>query len=98
MISNDEDYQYYQNESIFNGVYSTDSRLDKIKDGTYVINFDEYFDIGTHWIVFYPLNNGVTYFDSFSLEHIPKEIKKFIQNKNIKNIFRIQEYESVICG
>ena len=44
-------------------------------------------------------NNDVTYFDSFGVENIPKEIKTFINNKNIKtNIFRIQAYVSVICG
>ena len=44
-------------------------------------------------------NNDVTSFDSFEVEHIPKEIKTFISNKNIKrNIFRIQQYDSVMCG
>ena len=44
-------------------------------------------------------NNDVTYFDSLGVEHIPKEIKTFINNKNIKiNIFRIQAYNSVMCG
>ena len=44
-------------------------------------------------------NNDVTYFDSFGVEHIPKKIKAFIKNKNIKtNIFRIQAYDSVMCG
>ena len=44
-------------------------------------------------------NNTVTYFDSFSVEHIPKEIKTFINNKNIKtNIFRMQTYDSIMCG
>ena len=44
-------------------------------------------------------NKTVTYFDSFGVEHIPKEIKKFINNKNIiPNIFRIQAYGSVMCG
>ena len=44
-------------------------------------------------------NNDVTYFDSFGVEHIPKEIIKFIGNKNIKtNIFRIQANDSVMCG
>ena len=39
------------------------------------------------------------YFDSFSVEHIPEEIKEFIENKNIKaNVFRIQENNSVMCG
>ena len=44
-------------------------------------------------------NNKVIFFDSFGIEHIPKEIKAFINNKNIKtNIFRVQEYDSIMCG
>ena len=44
-------------------------------------------------------SNNVTYFDSFGVEHIPKEIIKFIENRNIKtNIFRIQGYDSIMCG
>ena len=40
---------------------------------------------------------NVTYFDSFGVEHIPKEIKKFIGNKNIiTDIYRIQEYDLII--
>ena len=47
----------------------------------------------------YVKSNGVTYFDRFGVEHIPKEIKTFIGNKNIKtNIFRIQAYDSIMCG
>ena len=45
------------------------------------------------------MNNNDTYFDSFGVEHIPKEIKNFIGNENIQtDIFRIQAYDSVICG
>ena len=44
-------------------------------------------------------NNNVKYFDSFEIEHIPKEIKKFIGNKNvITNIYRIQGYDLIMCG
>ena len=47
----------------------------------------------------YVLNNDVTYFDSLRVEPIPKEIKTFIKSKSIKtNIFRIQEYGSIMCG
>ena len=88
-LTNFEMQQYYQNESRLNGVYSIDN-LSKIKDGPYVINLDEYSDIGTHWIAMYVLNNNITCFDSFEVEHIPKEIKTYIDNQNIKtNIFRI---------
>ena len=71
----------------------------KIKDGVYVINIDEYSDIGTQWIALYVNNKTVTYFDSFGVEHIPIEIKKIIYSKNIiANIFRIQAYDSIMCG
>ena len=81
--------KYYQNEPRFNGVYSRDN-LPKIKNMAYVINFDEYPDIGTHWVALWVDNNDVTYLDSFGVEHIPKEIKTFINSKNIKiDIFRI---------
>ena len=81
--------KYYENESRFNRVYSRDNLPHKIKDGAYVINLDEYADIGTHWIALY-LKNNIAYFDSFGVEHIPKDINAFIKNRNIKtNIFRI---------
>ena len=45
------------------------------------------------------LNNNVTYFDSFSFEQIPKEIKIFIDKSIvIANTFRIQAYDSIMCG
>ena len=48
-LTNFEIQKYYQNEQRFNGVYSRDN-LQKINDGTYIINLDEYSDIGTHWV------------------------------------------------
>ena len=53
-------------------------------------------------------NNNVNYFDSFGVEHIPKEVKAFI-NRSLPivlrpplyvttNIFRIQAYDSLMCG
>ena len=90
---------YYQNQPRFVDVYSRVNLPDQIKDGTYVINLDEYSDIGTHWIPLYVNNITFTYFDSFGLEHIPKEVKKFIGNRNIiSNIYRIQNYVSIMCG
>ena len=51
------------------------------------------------WIALYVNNKTTTYFNSFGVEHIPKEIKRFISDKNIiANIFRIQAYESIMCG
>ena len=89
---------YCQNELRFNGVYFRDNLPDKIKDGKYVINLDEHSDIETHWITLYVNTKTVIYLDSFGVEHFLNEIKKFINNKNIKtNIFRIQAYDSVMC-
>ena len=65
----------------------------------YVINLDEYPNIGTHWIALYLLNNSVTYFDSFGFERIPKEIIKFINKSPIvKNIFKIKACGSIKWG
>ena len=83
-LTNFEIQKYYRHESKFNGFYSRDNLNKKIKDGAYVINLDEYSDIGTHWVTFHVNNNDVTYFDSFGVEHVAKEIKTFINNKNIK--------------
>ena len=99
LLTNFEMQKYYQNEPRFNGVYSRDNLQEKIKDGAYIINLDEQSDIVTYWTALYSLNNGVTYFDSFGVEHNSKEIKKFIGNKIIKtSIFRIKVYDSIMCG
>ena len=69
-----------------------------LKDGAYVINLDEYSDSGTHSIALYAWNNSVSSFDSFGLEHIPKEIIKFIEKSTImENIFWIEAHDSVMC-
>ena len=97
-LANFEIQNYYQTESKFNGVYSINN-LSKIKDGACVINPDEYKSIETHWITLYVSAENITYFDSFEVEYIPKEIEKFIRNKNIiTNIYRIQAFDSIMSG
>ena len=87
-LTNFEMQKYYQNEPRFNGVCSRDNLPKKIKDGTYVINLDEYADVGTHWIALFCNRNEIVYFDSFDVEHVPEEIKEFVGNENIiTNIF-----------
>ena len=98
-LTNFEIQQHYQNELRFNGVYLRENLPNKVNENAYVINLDEYLDIGTHWNSSSMNNNGVTYFDSFGVDHIPKEIKKLIRSKNVKvNMFRIQAYDSIVCG
>ena len=49
--------------------------LKNIKEGTYVINLDEYADVGTHWIALFFNRSEIVYFNSFGVEHVPEEIK-----------------------
>ena len=108
-LTNFEIQEYYQNEPRFNGVFSRDNLPNNnnicpkglgsaVKNGAYVINLYEYHDIGTHWVALY-VNKTITYLHSFGVEHIPKEIMKFIVRKKIiTNIYRIQAYDSIMCG
>ena len=64
-----------------------------------MINFDKDESIKTHWIALYMNAYNIVYFDSFKVEHVPKEIRKVMANKNIiTNIYRIQSYDSIMCG
>ena len=69
------------------------------------LNLDGFKSRRTHWIALYVNDNSrrysydAIYFDSFGVECISKEIKKFIENKNIiTNIYRIQVYSSIGCA
>ena len=99
-LTNFEIQEYYENELRFNGVFSRDNLPNSIKSGAYVISLDEYYNIGTHWVALYVNNKTIIYFDSFRVEHIPKEIIKFLGNnkKIITNIYRIQAFDSIMCG
>ena len=88
-------------------MYSRNNLPNKIKKGAYVINLDEYENMGTHWVSLFVKPKYTVYFDSFGVEHIPKEINKFIRSKELgsavnndikSSIFRIQAYDSIMCG
>ena len=93
-LTNFEIQKYYQNkaqlssknEPNFDGVYSRNN-LPKIKNGAYVIHLDEFKSIGTQWIALHVNDNYVTYFDNFLIEHILKQIRKFIRNKKLQRKF-----------
>ena len=98
-LTNIEISEYYKNEPRPNGVYSRNNLPNKVKKEAYVINLDEYENTGTHWVSLFVKPKYTVYFDSFGVEHIPKEINKFIGNKKIKaSIFRIPAYDSIMCG
>ena len=90
-LTNFEIQMYYQNQPRFKGIFSRDNLSKKIKDWAYVINLDEYVDVGTHWITLYCRDIEITYSDRFVVENVPKEIEKCTRHKNIKtNIHRAQ--------
>ena len=95
-LTNFEIQKYFQNETKFNRVYPKNN-LPKIRMGR--INLDVFKPIGTHWIHLYLNVEYVTNFDRFGVgvKHIPKKIRKFIGNKNVKiSIYRIQTYVSTM--
>ena len=73
-LTNFQIQTYYQNEPRLMVFFQEIIYLKKIKDGAYVINLDEYADVGTHWIALFCNKNEIVYFDSFGVEHIPEEI------------------------
>ena len=106
-LTNIEISEYYKNEPKFNGVYSRNNLSNKIKKGAYVINLDEYENTDTHWVSLFVKPKYIVYIDSFGVEHIPKEINEFIRSKELEHavgndiktyIFRIQAYDSIMCG
>ena len=97
--TNFEIQKCYKNEQKFNGVFSRNNLPKKIKNGTYIIDLDEYANVSTYWIALFCKKYEIVYFDSFGGEYIPEKIKEFIGNKNTKgNIFRVQENNSIMCG
>ena len=83
-----EELKHYQNEPKSNGIYSRNN-LPKVKDGTYVTNFNEYKSIGTHWIALYVNAENVVHLRNSEIQG--KQI-------TITNIYRIQAYDSIIRG
>ena len=96
-LTNIEINKYYKYEPRFNRVYSRNNLPKKNKKGVYIINLDEYENTGTHWVSLFVKPKYTVYFDSFGIEHIPKEINKFINYDIKSNIFRTQGYDSIMC-
>ena len=70
-LKNFEIQKYCKNEPRFIGVFSGNNLFKKIKDRAYIINLDEYADVGTHWIALFCKRNEIVYFDSFGVERVP---------------------------
>ena len=89
---------YLQNEP--KNAYFLRNNLPNIpKDGAYIVSIYNYEATGTHKVLFYVNGNTATYFNRFKAEHIPEEMKAFIDNKNIvANIYRVEAYDSIMYG
>ena len=97
-VSNIETFNYLNYENKFNDVLSRNN-LTRINDGDHVINFDDKKSKRTHWVSLFIDRSTAVYFDSFGSEYIPLEILQKIRDKSItRNIFRIQDDESIMCG
>ena len=74
-----------------------------LKKGLCICNLDAFKSIGAHWIALFVNNNNnnnnmVIYFESVGVVHIVEEIIKVIRRKNIiRNIYRKQTYDSIMC-
>ena len=76
--------------------FSRNSLPKIIKDGVYVINLDEYADVGTHWIALFCNRNETVYFDMV-LNMFLKKLNNLLGIK-AANIFQVQANDSLMCG
>ena len=98
-LTNFEIQKHYQNEPRFNGVFSRNNLPLKIRDGSYVINLDEYADAGTHWITLFCNRTKLFILIVLVLNKFLKKFKKIAGHKKMKaNIFLVQANDSVMCG
>ena len=98
-LTNHEISRYFEDELLFNGVFSRNNLPDLPRDGGYVINLDDLGESGTHWVAIFVNGNRAIYFDSFGVEHLPREIKRFLRGKDLMvNIYRVQDIRSILCG
>ena len=98
-LTNFEIKEYYENKPRFNGLYSRDNSSKTIKSGAYVINLDEYADVGTHWIAFCVKKMKLFTLIVLVLNMFLKKSKDLLDIKTQKtNIFRIQADTSMMCG
>ena len=88
--------KYYQHKPEQTGICNINSSP-KIKDETHIVNLGEYKSVRAYWIALYVNGSNLTYFDSFGIENIPKELtEKLVWNKNITANIRMQVHDLII--
>ena len=77
-LTNFEIQRYYKNEQRFNSVFSRNNLPKKIKEGAFVINLDEYADVGTHWIAYFAREMKLFISIVFALNMFLKKLKNLL--------------------
>ena len=80
-LTNIEIQKYYKNESRFNGAFSRNNLFKKIKDGAYIINLDEYKDVGTHWVALFCKKMKLFILIALVLNIFLKKLKNLLEIK-----------------
>ena len=80
-LTNFEIQKYYNNKPRFNGGFLRNNLPKEIKDGAYVINLDEYADVGTHWIASFCNRNEIVYSIVLVLNMFLKKLKNLLRIK-----------------
>ena len=87
-LTNFEIQKYYKNEPRFNGVFSRNN-LSKKKDGAYIINLDEYANVGTHWIALFCKKMKLFISIVLVLNIFLTKLKNLLKN-SLKNFLKIK--------
>ena len=92
-LTNFEIQKYYKNEPRFNGVFSRNNLPKKIKDGTYIINLDEYADVGTIGLLYFVKKMKLFISIVLMLDIFLKKLKNLLKNSlknSLKNFLEIK--------
>ena len=92
-LTNFELQKYYKNEPRFSGVFSRNNLpKQKIKDGAYLINLDEYANVGRHWIVLFCKKMKLFISIVLMLNIFLTKLKNLLKNSQ-KNFIEIKIYK-----
>ena len=92
-LTNFEIQKYYKNEPRFSGVFSRNNLpKQKIKDGAYLINLDEYANVGRHWIVLFCKKMKLFISIVLMLNIFLTKLKNLLKNSQ-KNFMEIKIYK-----
>ena len=92
--TNFEIQKCFKNEEKFNGVFSRNNLPKKVKNGTYIIDLDEYADVSTYWIALFYKKMKLFISIVLVVNIFLKKLKNLLEIKTQKDIFF--EYKKTI--